>query len=67
MTQTDKSKEIQITEFPSLKYAAVVKKKEQWSMRLSFSSWAERNIWGKKKKKSRKKKKERRSKKKKPA
>lgn len=51
MTQTDKSKEIEIAEFPSLKYAAGGKKKEQWSMRLCFSSWAERNIWGKKKKK----------------
>lgn len=52
MTQTDKSREIQIAEFPSLKYAAVEKKKEQWNMRLCFSSWAERNIWDKKKKKS---------------
>lgn len=51
MTQTDKSKEIQIAEFPSLKYAAVGRKNEQWSMRLCFSSWAERNIWDKKKKK----------------
>lgn len=51
MTQTDKSKEIQIAEFPSLKYAAVGKKKEQWSMRLYFSSWAE-EIFGKKKKAS---------------
>lgn len=49
MTQTDKSKEIEIVEFLSLKYAAGGKKKEQWSMILCFSSWAERNIWGKKK------------------
>lgn len=52
MTQTDKSREIQIAEFPSLKYAAVEKKKEQWNTRLCFSSWAERNIWDKKKKKN---------------
>lgn len=51
MTQTDKSKEIQIAEFPSLKYAAVGKKKEQWSMRLCFSSWAEKYLEPKKKKK----------------
>lgn len=51
MTQTDKSKEIQIAEFPSLKYAAVGKKKEQWSIKLCFSSWAERNIWDERKKK----------------
>lgn len=51
MTQTDKSREIQIAEFPSLKYAAVEKIKEQWTMRHCFSSWAERNIWDKKKKK----------------
>lgn len=50
MTQTDKSKEIQIAEFPSLKYAAAGKKKEQWSMRLCFSSWAKRNIWDREKK-----------------
>lgn len=55
MTQTDKSKEIQIAEFPSLKYAAVGKKKEQWSMRLCFSSWAKRNIWDREKKGGKKK------------
>lgn len=55
MTQTDKSKEIQIAKFPSLKYAAVGKKKEQWSIRLCFSSWAERNIWDERKKKKKKK------------
>lgn len=56
MTQTDKSKEIQIAEFPSLKYAAVGKKKEQWSIKLCFSSWAERNIWDERKKKKKKEK-----------